>query len=58
MIQLNSYGYALFEPIEPGQYMLLVMDGRQVRAKQLVSVIGKTATVDVHLEECSSGNHK
>jgi hypothetical protein len=55
---VNSYGYALFEPVEPGQYMVLVMEGPQVRAKQLVTVVGKTLTAEVQLDECSLADNK
>lgn len=49
---INSYGYALFEPVEPGQYMVMILDGRQVRATQFVKVIGKTGTADIQMQNC------
>ena len=35
-----------------------VSDGSQVRAKQLVTVVGKTLTAEVQLDECSSADNK
>lgn len=50
---ISPYGFALFESIYYGRYVLLVLDGEEVRATRFVDPKGKITTVNVELSACS-----
>ena len=49
---LGSAGYALFEPLEVGTYIIIVIDGREIRALQPVETRGPITVVNLALSAC------
>jgi len=45
-------GFALFEPVEPGSYVVMVIDGPEVRATQSVKTFGSVTVVNIPLAHC------
>jgi hypothetical protein len=54
--KIGPGGYALFEPVEVGTYVVLVVDGTKVRATEILSTKGPITTVDVPLSPCSASS--
>jgi hypothetical protein len=50
--KVSPGGFALFEPIYYGQYLLLVLDGGRVRTTQILDPKGKVTTIDIRLPDC------
>jgi hypothetical protein len=45
-------GFALFEPVQPGSYVVMVVDGQKVRAMQTVKTFGSVTVVNIPLGHC------
>jgi hypothetical protein len=50
--KLSSYGFALFEPVNHGTYVLMIVDRDRVRATRVVSTIANLTSLDIALEDC------
>jgi hypothetical protein len=50
--KVESGGYALFEPLEVGTYVAMVIDGEQIRGLQTVRTRGPVTIVDMSLTPC------
>lgn len=50
--KIGPNGFALFDAIDDGQYLLMIVDGAEVRATQLVKTDRKITTVSVTPQEC------
>lgn len=52
--KIGPFGYAVFEPLEVGTYVVTVVDGRTVRAIKPVATWGEITVVDIQLPACQS----
>lgn len=52
--KISPGGYVLFEPVEVGTYVVMVVDGQTVRATQALKTWGQVTTVNVALPDCNS----
>jgi hypothetical protein len=50
--KISTHGFALFEPVEVATYIVMVIDGEQVRALQPVKTWGQVTNVDISLTPC------
>jgi hypothetical protein len=50
--RIGSAGFALFDPVEAGTYVLVIVDGPEVRAAQVVVTSGPTTVANVALAPC------
>jgi hypothetical protein len=50
--KVSTHGFALFEPVEVGAYVVMVIDGEQVRALQPVKTWGQVTNVEISLTPC------
>lgn len=50
--KVSPAGFALFEPIYYGQYLLMVIDGGRVRATQMIEPTGPITMIDIRLPVC------
>jgi hypothetical protein len=50
--RVDSYGYALFEPLVAGTYVLMVLDGDRVRTLQTVTTTRRLTVLQVPLSGC------
>src|SRR5579884_1552963 len=51
---ISSGGFALFEPVEPGAYVVIIVDGQHVRVVQAVTTKGKVTVINLALPACDS----
>jgi hypothetical protein len=56
--RIGQGGYALFEPVQVGKYVLVVVDGDRIRAAQVLTTKGEVTTVQVALSACSQTSTK
>ena len=49
---ISANGFALFDRVFYGQYLLIIVDGDQVRATKLIDPKGKLTNIDVELTGC------
>lgn len=52
--KIGPFGYAVFEPLEVGTYVVTVVEGRTVRAIKPVATWGEITVVDIQLPACRS----
>jgi hypothetical protein len=52
--RISSRGYALFEPLEMGTYLAVIVDGKQVRATQPIVTWGPITVVNLSLPACEN----
>jgi hypothetical protein len=50
--KIGPNGFALFDAIDDGQYLLMIVDGTQIRATQLVKTDRKVTTVSITPQDC------
>lgn len=50
--KIEPFGFALFEPLEVGQYVVIVVDGKTVRAIKPVDTSGPVTVVNLELPPC------
>jgi hypothetical protein len=51
---VSSGGYALFEPVDRGAYIVIVVDGSNVRATSPIMTKGQITTASIALAACES----
>lgn len=56
--RIASGGYALFEPLSPGTYAVLIVDGEQVRAFRTIRTWGPVTVVTIPLSSCGQPRDK
>lgn len=49
---IGPNGFALFDPVDTGKYLLIIVDGEHIRATKGVDTSGKITVVDVKLDAC------
>ena len=52
--QISPAGFVLFEPVEPGTYLVMIVDGQHVRAVQPLKTMGKISVINIALPPCDS----
>jgi len=50
---VSPNGYALFEPVDVGKYVILVVDGDRLRGIAAITTKGKVTATEIHLSDCS-----
>jgi hypothetical protein len=50
--KITPEGYALFEPVESGVYVVIVVEGKTVRSTQPILTNGPLTSVKVNLDKC------
>ena len=50
--EVTSFGYALFEPLEPGVYAVMVLDGPRIRATQTIHTTQSLHNLGMKLNLC------
>ncbi len=50
--KITASGFALFEPVDVGSYVAIVIDGKEVRAVQPLVTKGPLTSVDIPLPPC------
>jgi hypothetical protein len=50
--RIGPGGFALFEPVDPGAYVAIIVDGQRIRAVQSLSTWGPVTTVEIPLKVC------
>jgi hypothetical protein len=50
--RIGPGGFALFEPVGPGAYIVIIVDGQRIRAMQSLTTWGPVTTVEIPLSAC------